>query len=76
MIPSLASACSSWATLDRFDTQVRRVGLGTVNFPQGETRVFEVVDAGGQKRRIPLHRIREVYRNGVLIWHRPITPSQ
>jgi uncharacterized protein (UPF0248 family) len=24
----------------------------------------------GEKHTIPLHRIREVYRNGQLIWHR------
>jgi uncharacterized protein (UPF0248 family) len=62
--------------LDRFDTQVRRVMLGHVDFPEGEKRVFAFVDADGQKRRIPFHRIREVYRDGALIWQRPITPSQ
>jgi uncharacterized protein (UPF0248 family) len=60
--------------LDRFDTQVQRVALGLVDFPEGEKRVFAFVDADGQKRRIPFHRIREVYRDGALIWHRP-TPS-
>jgi uncharacterized protein (UPF0248 family) len=62
--------------LDRFDTQVQRIALGLVNFPEGEKKVFEFEDADGQKRRIPSHRIREVYRDGALIWHRPITPSQ
>jgi len=62
--------------LDRFVIQVQRVALGHVDFPEGEKRVFEFVDADGQKRRIGFHRIREVYRDGALIWQRPITPSQ
>jgi uncharacterized protein (UPF0248 family) len=62
--------------LDRFDTRVQCVVLGIVDFPEGEKRVFEFVDTTGQKRRIPFHRIREVYRDGALIWHRPVTPSQ
>lgn len=61
--------------LDRFDTEVQRVALGIVHFPESEKkRVFQFVDADGQKRRIPFHRIREVYRDGALIWQRP-TPS-
>jgi uncharacterized protein (UPF0248 family) len=31
---------------------------------------FEVVDEEGVAHSIPLHRVREVYRNGELIWHR------
>ena len=62
--------------LDRFDNQVQRVALGLVQFPEGEKRVFEFVDADGQKRRVPFHRIREVYRDGALIWQRPIRPGQ
>ena len=60
--------------LDRFDNQVQRVALGLVDFPEGGKRMFEFVDTDGQKRRIPFHRIREVYRDGALIWHRP-TPA-
>jgi uncharacterized protein (UPF0248 family) len=62
--------------LDRFDTQVQRVALGLVDFPAGDKGVFEFVDVDGQKRRIPFHRIREVYRDGALIWQRPIATSQ
>jgi len=62
--------------LDRFDTEVERVSLGTVNFPDGEKKVFEFEDADGLRRRMPFHRIRKVYRDGALIWHRPIPPSQ
>jgi uncharacterized protein (UPF0248 family) len=33
--------------------------------------VFEVLDESGQARRIPFHRVREVWRDGVVIWQRP-----
>jgi uncharacterized protein (UPF0248 family) len=62
--------------LDRFDAEVHRIALGIVNFPEGEKRVFEFEDAAGQKRRIPFHRIREVYRDGALIWQRAIRPGE
>jgi uncharacterized protein (UPF0248 family) len=29
------------------------------------------MDEEGVYQRIPLHRVREVYRNGALIWQRP-----
>jgi uncharacterized protein (UPF0248 family) len=28
------------------------------------------LDDSGQHRRIPFHRVREVYRDGHIIWHR------
>ena len=37
--------------------------------PEGE-RLFQFMDDGGQHRRVPFHRIREVWRDGAGIWHR------
>jgi hypothetical protein len=45
--------------------------LGEIAFPAGEPGVFEVMDDCGERRRIPLHRIREVTRDGQVIWRRP-----
>jgi uncharacterized protein (UPF0248 family) len=42
-----------------------------VTFPEGERRVFELADESGQMRRIPFHRVREVWRDGMAIWQRP-----
>jgi hypothetical protein len=42
-----------------------------VTFPEGQRRVFELTDESGQVRRIPFHRVREVYRNGRRFWRRP-----
>lgn len=57
--------------VDRFESGIQRVALGEVTFPGTDGRSFQFVDAAGQVRRVPFHRIRQVYRDGVLIWHRP-----
>jgi len=56
---------------DRREDTIERVALREINFPEGEPRVFEVADEAGQMRRIPFHRVREVYRDGQRIWQRP-----
>ena len=57
--------------LDRREGTILRVALREVNFPEGTRRVFELADESGQMRRIPFHRVREVYRDGRHIWQRP-----
>ena len=56
--------------LDRIEGTIHRVALKEILFPAGERRVLELLDETGQTRRIPLHRVREVYRDGHIIWHR------
>jgi len=56
---------------DRREGNIQRVALREISFPEGERRVFEVADESGQMRRIPFHRVREVYRDGERIWLRP-----
>ena len=56
---------------DRREGVVHRVALQEIVFPAGERRVFELVDESGQPRRIPFHRVREVWRDGQMMWQRP-----
>ena len=56
---------------DRREGAIQRVALREVLFPPGERRAFQMVDESGQVRRIPVHRIREVYKDGQIIWKRP-----
>ncbi len=56
---------------DRREGAIQRVAFREINFPEGERRVFEVLNESGQARRIPFHRVREVWRDGVVIWRRP-----
>jgi uncharacterized protein (UPF0248 family) len=57
--------------LDRLEGAVHRVALKEITFPAGGRRVFELMDESGMHRRIPFHRIREVLKDGQVIWQRP-----
>ncbi len=41
-----------------------------LTFPEGEHFAFTLIDEEGAVHHIPYHRVREVFRNGELIWHR------
>ena len=56
---------------DRCEGVVHRVALQAITFPEHDRHTFAVVDESGQTRRIPLHRIREVVKDGHMIWQRP-----
>ena len=56
--------------LDRIERRIIRVPFREVRFPEDRYHVFEIADAGGVRRRIPFHRVREVRRNGRTIWRR------
>ncbi len=56
---------------DRHKETLQWVVFQKIVFPAGERRVFEVVDESGQARRIPFHRVREVVKDGRVIWQRP-----
>jgi len=55
---------------DRHEVVLQRVALQAVSFPEGDRHTFEVVDEAGQARRIPFHRVREVLKDGHVIWQR------
>jgi uncharacterized protein (UPF0248 family) len=57
---------------DRREGTIQRVALREISFPERERRVFEVADEAGQMRRIPFHRVREVWRDERIIWQRPV----
>jgi len=53
-----------------------RVGDAIIRLPLREILVrpddhfaFDIIDQEGVVQSIPLHRIREVYKDGELIWH-------
>ncbi len=55
---------------DRFEDGVIKVPLKELFFDSEDHFDFELVDDMGTTHTIPLHRIREVYRDGRLIWRR------
>lgn len=55
---------------DRVEEEIVLVPLSELRFDPGDRFDFEIIDADGVLHTIPLHRIKAVYRNGELIWHR------
>ncbi len=56
---------------DRVARDLVLVPLARLSFPSARRGVFELSDADGVRRRIPLHRVREVRLDGRIIWRRP-----
>ena len=55
---------------DRVQDRNIRVSLSKVRLDKGSSFTFELVDDQGAVRMIPLHRVREVYKDGQCIWER------
>ena len=62
-----------WLEIGFFDRHagvIQRVAFRDVEFPKSGEHLFQFVDEAGQHRRVPFHRIREVWRDGARIWQR------
>ena len=57
--------------LDRVAGGIVRVAFSELVIEPGNRDSFLARDASGNYQRIPLHRVREVVRNGECIWQRP-----
>ena len=55
---------------DRVTRAIVRVPFRHVRFEKGEHFALEAVEDDGSVHTVPLHRVREVWRNGALIWVR------
>ncbi|MFZ5622232.1 MAG: DUF504 domain-containing protein [Pseudomonadota bacterium] len=55
---------------DRVAGGIVHVPLTELFFEKDDRFDFYLVDDQGATHAIPLHRIKEVYRDGQLIWHR------
>jgi uncharacterized protein (UPF0248 family) len=56
---------------DRVFDRVVRVPFQRLVLERGNHFSFDVISADGFARMVPFHRVREVWRNGELIWRRP-----
>jgi Protein of unknown function (DUF504). len=56
---------------DRVAAAILVVPLHQVVRIPGDRFSVRIVDGEGVWHRVPLHRIKQVYRNGELIWQRP-----
>jgi uncharacterized protein (UPF0248 family) len=58
------------AFVDHAKPELRRIPMRGMRFTD-QRFSFELLTDEGEIVSIPLHRIRQVYRNGDLIWNRP-----
>jgi uncharacterized protein (UPF0248 family) len=57
---------------DRIERRVVQVPLARIHLESGNRFSFTAVAADGELHEVPFHRVREVYRDGELIWQRPV----
>lgn len=55
---------------DRQEKEIIRRSLTECFFEDGDRYFFHFIDDDGEQHSVPLHRIKEVMRDGVRIWHR------
>lgn len=55
---------------DRVAKSIVKVPFRRIAFSAGEHFCFEAVEDDGSVHSVPLHRVREVWRDGRLIWSR------
>jgi uncharacterized protein (UPF0248 family) len=55
---------------DRLEDAIILISLQQVVQEPGDHFAMKVMDEGGIVHVVPFHRIKEVYRNGELIWKR------
>lgn len=55
---------------DRIEDRILVIPMHQVYFEPGDHFSIGVIDDFGESHMVPLHRIRQVYRNDILIWER------
>ena len=60
------------AYYDRLEDRLIPVPLKELYFDREDHFDFELLDEEGVTHTIPLHRIRQVFRNGELVWERVV----
>jgi uncharacterized protein (UPF0248 family) len=57
---------------DRVREDIVRVPFQRLSLASGNHFSFDIVAEDGHVRMVPLHRVREVWRDGQLIWQRTV----
>ena len=58
---------------DRIERRIVAVPLARIHLEPGNHFSFTAIEEDASVHEVPFHRVREVYRNGELIWQRPPT---
>lgn len=57
---------------DRVEDEIIIVPFKELTFPEENHFLFEVEDDNGTVHTIPYHRVRQIFRNGEMIWKRNV----
>jgi uncharacterized protein (UPF0248 family) len=74
--PAFAGSAFVVGYYDRMAKRIVTVPFRRLHFAPGEHFSFEAVEDDGSVHSVPLHRVREVWRDGELIWRRPGPPPE
>jgi uncharacterized protein (UPF0248 family) len=74
--PAFGSGSFVIGYLDRLSGRIVRIPFERVVLAPGRGFAFDVVDADGVARMIPYHRVREVRRDGRIIWRRDVASER
>ncbi len=55
---------------DRIENRIIRVPLHDTHMDKGDQFSFQLIAPDGEIHSVPFHRIKEVYKDEQLIWHR------
>jgi len=55
---------------DRVEQRIVVVAFKEIFFPKDDHFSFDLIDQEGEWHSEPYHRVKAIYRNGRLIWHR------
>lgn len=69
--PAFGSGTFALGYWDRVLGRIVTVPLREVAMDPNDRFAFEVLDDEGRAHHVPFHRVRQVFRDGVLIWSRP-----
>jgi len=68
--PAWRGRCFELGYLDRLVGTIVRVPAGDLHLDAGRPPALTLHDAAGSAVRIPLHRVRVVWRDGEVFWKR------
>ena len=68
--PEFGQGMFELAFLDRVEHRLVRLPFEKIVFVKGDHYFFYFLDEDGIEHSVPFHRIKSVYKNGKLIWHR------
>jgi len=69
--PEFGRATFAIGYYDRVERKIVTVSFARIHLEPRNRFSFTAVEDDGSVHEVPFHRVREVHRNGVLIWQRP-----